>query len=107
MRILPEKDMAERIPCIFDFGPDIAQITGSPNLASVTSFVSVAPDSVVPDANPGNVMPIIPAIVGGTAAIAFVEGGLEGANYRLRCIGTLTDGSVLVISGTLPVRTAT
>jgi hypothetical protein len=104
--ILPNKDPEERWPMIFDFSPDLAEISGTPTLTTVVTSCQLAQHSAATDPAPASVLPGQPLIVGGITAVQWIEGGVSGADYTLRAKGTCSDGSVIVLAGMLPVRRA-
>lgn len=57
------------------------------------------------DANPSALLSGDFIIAGGTV-LQPMSGGSHEANYKLRCIATLSSGRVLVRAAILPVRTA-
>ncbi|WP_300335610.1 hypothetical protein [Accumulibacter sp.] len=97
----PAKDQAEVLVVTFDFASEVdpgETIAAAPPVSS--SLLSGS------DPNPGDVLAGSPT-VSGAAVLHAVHGGVDGAAYLLRCQATLSPtGRVLVLTATLPVRTA-
>jgi hypothetical protein len=98
MSTLPFKDPLEKLWVAFDFSEELGT-------AVISSAVVAASLRVGTDATPGAVLSGTPVVQGG-AVLQVVQGGVAGATYGLVCTATLSDGSVLVRAGQLPVRSA-
>ncbi len=91
------KDPAEIIIVGFDF----SSLTTSPSSPDVTATRHAG----ATDANPSAILAGAPA-VSGAKITQKIAGGVDGADYLLRCQVDAPDGSRYVLSGVLPVRTA-
>lgn len=96
----PAKDPAESLVCDFDFTAELEPSeTISSCLVSVSLLSGVDPD-------PAAMLYTAPTIVTGVVLQPF-RAGVHNAFYKLRCEATLSPtGRVLVLTATLPVRTA-
>jgi len=98
-KIWPAKDPGETLNATFDFA---AGLPAGVTLDSATVTVSLAGGA---DVAVAGVLVGAPVIDGGTV-LQRLAAGASGATYTLRCVATLSTGSVLVLAATLPVRTA-
>jgi hypothetical protein len=96
--ILPAKDPAEIITIPFDFSSEIGELAIVGQAVTITVETGADPD--------------VASMLNGAATIAAsdvlqsVKLGVNGVNYALRCLATLSDGQKLVRAATLPVRVA-
>lgn len=91
------KDPAETVTLAFEF----AALTDTPSAPEVT----VTRHAGTADASPSAILSGSPT-VSGTKILQDVTAGTAGADYLLRCQVSAPDGSVYVLAGVLPVRTA-
>jgi hypothetical protein len=91
------KDPAETITVAFNFA-DLTDTPSSPDVVA-TRHAGTA------DASPSAILSGSP-IVSGTKILQTIVGGTAGTDYLLRCQVSAPDGSVYVLAGVLPVRTA-
>lgn len=97
---LPAKDPAESLVQNFDF---TAALASGETINS--AVVSVSLLSGV-DPNPAAMLFTTPTIAAGVVLQPF-RAGVQDALYKFRCVATLAPpGRVLVLTATLPVRTA-
>lgn len=96
---LPIKDPLERVPLTFDFTAELGS-------AESISTIAIVMEQLVAgvDASPNAVLDGAPIIAGKTA-VQWLQGGQSGASYRLRAVGTSSQGRVVVLRAVLPVRT--
>ena len=94
------KDPEERVRVGFDFASLIPAIAGSPAPTIVASQASGTADSTPSAVLDGSVS------ISGTKVLQWVSGGLDSANYRLRCKAYGPNGELFVLAGILPVKTA-
>lgn len=95
--ILPAKDPAEELIIPFDFSSEIGAATI--NSVAVTIAVESGTDAAVGSMLNGA------ATISGADALQSVKLGVNGVNYALRCLATLSDGQKILRAATLPVRT--
>lgn len=91
------KDPAETITLAFEF----AALTDTPSAPEVTATRHAG----TADASPSAILSGSPT-VSGTKILQDVVAGTAGTDYLLRCKVGAPDGSVYVLAGVLPVRTA-
>ncbi|MBL8396140.1 MAG: hypothetical protein JNK99_15575 [Candidatus Accumulibacter sp.] len=96
----PAKDPAEKLICSFDFSPEL---DSGETIDHATLSVTLLSGG---DANPSALLDGAPQIAGGSVVLHAFQGGVDGANYRFRCLATLSSGRILALAATLPVRTA-
>lgn len=94
---LPAKDPAEFVIVTFDYEHEIGDATVS------SAALSCAVKSGA-DADVGSML-YGAAVVSGADVLQLVRLGVDGADYTLRCLATLSDGRKLLRWATLPVRT--
>lgn len=104
--LFPEIDPEERYPFTFDFGPAVETLADGTVLQSAQVTASMSPDSQIVDDTPGALIDGVTVVIGGLIAVVWIQGRMDGARYKLRCKGVLSDTSISVISGILPVVTA-
>lgn len=98
-----DKDPWERLPLGFDFSRDLAEI-GSTLAASPAPVITVTHHSGTADASPASVLDGSPWVSGGVVK-QWVDDGVVGARYLVRCEAYSESGARLVMSGTIMVRT--
>lgn len=98
-----DKDPWERLPLGFDFSRDLAEI-GSTLSESPAPVVTITYHSGTPDASPAEVKDGAPWISGAIVK-QWVDDGVVGARYLVRCEAYAANGARLVMSGTMMVRT--
>ncbi len=92
------KDPAETITVAFDF----AALTDTPSSPAVAATRHAG----TADASPSAILSGSPVVSGTKILQKIVVGGTAGTDYLLRCHVSAPDGSVYVLAGVLPVRTA-
>ncbi|MER2545909.1 MAG: hypothetical protein ABTS16_21150 [Candidatus Accumulibacter phosphatis] len=95
----PAKDPEEALVAEFYYANEVQAgetITGMSVSCSVLSGV---------DPDPAAVLNGTPTISGSSVLQPF-HAGLDGVNYRLRCVATFSSGRILVRAASLPVRMA-
>lgn len=98
-KIWPAKDPGETVNATFDF---TAGVPEGVTLDSATVAVSLAGGA---DAAASGVLAGSPTL-DGSNVLQRLSAGVAGATYTVRCVATLSTGSVLVLAATLPVRLA-
>lgn len=98
-----DKDPWERLPLGFDFARDLEAI-GSALAASPAPVVTITAHSGTEDTNPAAVLDGSPWI-SGSIVKQWVDDGIVGARYLVRCEAYTESGARLVMSGTMMVRT--
>ena len=89
------KDPAE----VESLGFDFSRLTPTVSQPDVTiEWISGAPD-----ANAVAMLAGSPTVVGAVVSV-LIQGGVAGADYRLRCRVVSGDGCLRILSGVLPVR---
>jgi hypothetical protein len=96
---LPPKDSAESVMIEIDFSTEMA--AGETISSALLSMRLVAGT----DPNPGAMLAGAAAIVG-RSVYQRASGGIDGNDYRLRCVAHISSGNILVRAGELPVREA-
>lgn len=96
----PAKDPSESLVCDFDFTPELDPSETISNAVVSNTLLSGS------DPNPAAMLFAAATIVAGVVLQPF-RAGVHNALYKLRCEVTLAPtGRVLVLTATLPVRTA-
>ena len=99
MKRFASKDPAEQVVLAFDFSGEASALT-SPS-------VVIEHDSGDADSNPPAMLSGMAQVDSGSAKVLQkVVGGIDGANYVLRCTATDESGLVRVRAGLLAVRKA-
>lgn len=97
------KDPGENFLIAFDFTDQLAEYPGTnPTLSS--AVVSAARVSKDDDNSTAIVLQSADATIDGASAILRVKSGVDGADYRITCTATLSDGSILKDSVLMRVR---
>lgn len=91
------KDTGETVILGFDF----VNLTSTPS----APVIAVTRHAGAADASPGAIISGSPSI-SGTKVLQKVVAGVTGTDYLLRCTVSAPDGSVYILAGVLPVRTA-
>ncbi|MEF8769398.1 phage fiber-tail adaptor protein [Candidatus Accumulibacter contiguus] len=97
--VWPAKDPEEALVAEFSYANEIQE---GETIVSVSVSCSVLAGA---DSNPAAVLNGTPTLSGSSVLLPF-HAGLDGVNYRLRCVATLSSGRILVRAANLPVRTA-
>ena len=98
-----DKDPWERLPLGFDFSRDLAEI-GSTLAETPAPVITITHHSGTADASPAEVKDGAPWISGAIVK-QWVDDGVVGARYLVRCEAYAANGARLVMSGTMMVRT--
>lgn len=91
-----DKAPTERVLIAFDFGRNMASVTGTPS-------VTIARLSGAADDNPSAMLDGSPTI-SAAKVLQWIEGGTDGTRYLIGCQAEDADGQVLVEAGTMLVR---
>lgn len=97
------KDPGENFLIAFDFTDQLAEYPGTnPTLSSAVG--SAVRTSKADDNSTAIVLANSTATIDGASAILRVQSGVDGADYRITCAATLSDGSILKDSVLMRVR---